>query len=128
MKNKLFLETFSGKTTISVKQDFFSTMYLSNLVSFAKLESDEIIVKEHHGKSLKYKYQTNENILIGIFKNELISALLCRSLIKRMQLLERFIREASKSRSEIRPDRHFERPVNLTRWGTGCKNKAKTSI
>jgi len=128
VKNKLFLETFSGKTTISVKQDFYSTMYISNLVSFAKLESDEIIAKEHQGKLLKYKYQTNENILIGIFKNELISALLCQSLLERKQLLERFIHEASKSRSEIRPDRHFDRPANLTRWGSSCKNKAKTSI
>ncbi len=128
VKNKLFLETFSGKTTISVKQDFYSTMYLSNLVTFAKLESDEIIDKEQQGKSLKYKYQTNENILIGILKNELILAILCQSQKKRRILLEEFIREASKSRSEIRPDRHFERPANLTRWGTGSKNKAKTSI
>lgn len=128
VKNKLFLESFSGKTTISVKQDFYSTMYLSNIVTFAKLESDQIINKNHKEKSLKYQYQTNESILIGILKNELILAFLCRSLKKRKQLLSSFVTVISRNRSEIRPGRHFQRPPNLVRWGNSCKNKVKTSI
>jgi hypothetical protein len=128
IKNKLCLETFSGKTTVSVKQDFYSTMYIANLVAFAKLESNEIIAMENEGKVLKYQYIANENVLIGIFKNEIITALLCRSQKKRKQLLQHLIEEIARNRSEIRPDRHFSRPENLARWGSGGKNKPKTAI
>jgi hypothetical protein len=39
IKFKLQLENFSGKTAVSVKQDFYATMYLANLATFIAAES-----------------------------------------------------------------------------------------
>lgn len=43
IKNKLKLENFSGRTLISVQQDFYATMFLSNLVAISKVIADESI-------------------------------------------------------------------------------------
>ena len=46
IKNKLCLEDFSGKTVISILQDFYATMYLANLVAAIKGETDEQISED----------------------------------------------------------------------------------
>lgn len=56
MKNKLEIENFSGRTLISVQQDFYATMYISNLVAITKIMSDEEIKKWTKDKELKYEY------------------------------------------------------------------------
>ena len=43
LKNKLKLENFSGRTFISVQQDFYATMFLSNLVAISRVITDESI-------------------------------------------------------------------------------------
>jgi len=65
IKTKLQLENFTGKTVLSVLQDFYACMYLSNMVTFAKCITDDEIQKDNAGKTLKNEYKTNTNILIG---------------------------------------------------------------
>ena len=80
LKNKLEIENFSGRTLISVQQDFYVTMYISNLVTITKIMSDEEIKKQTKNKELKYKYQTNESRLISQLKDEMILCLLIEDL------------------------------------------------
>lgn len=47
LKNMLEVETFSGKTVVSILQDFYATMYLSYLVSAIKSETDEILLRQY---------------------------------------------------------------------------------
>jgi hypothetical protein len=47
LKNKLKIETLSGKTVISLYQDFYATMFISNIVSMTKMSSDEIISEDN---------------------------------------------------------------------------------
>jgi IS4 transposase len=54
LKSKLQLENFSGKTAVSVKQDFYATMYLANLASFIAADADEMIAQADADKDLKY--------------------------------------------------------------------------
>lgn len=61
LKSKLQLENFSGKTAVSVKQDFYATVYLANLAAFIAGEADEQIQKSDAGKPLKYPRQANRN-------------------------------------------------------------------
>ena len=76
LKNKLEVENFSGRTFISVQQDFYVTMYISNLIAITKIMSDEEIKKQTKYKELKYEYQTNESRLISQLKDEMILCLL----------------------------------------------------
>ncbi len=109
IKNKLKLENFSGRTFISVQQDFYATMFLSNLVAISKVITDESIQEMNRGKELKYDYQVNESMLISHLKNRLIKCLLEKNESKREQLLNDILEDATYSRVPIRPGRSFER-------------------
>ena len=109
LKNKLDIESFSGKTINTVLQDFYATLYLSNIVAAIKSESDEIIKENNASKNLKYNYVTNENLLIGKLKDNLVLLLLNDNPDFRSQLLDKLIERVSHFRTEIKPNRHFER-------------------
>ena len=85
LKNKLKLENFSGRTLISVQQDFYATMFLSNLVAISKVIADESIQEMNREKNLMYDYQVNESMLIGHLKNRLVKCLLEKNESQREQ-------------------------------------------
>lgn len=112
LKNKILIEHFSGKSKICIEQDFYATMYLTNLVALAKLESDEVITSNNLNSDLKYEYHTNEKMLIGCLKDELILLLLCSDNQKRKVLFEKLIATVSKFKSEIKPGRSAPRNLD----------------
>jgi len=124
VKNKLKIETFSGKTKTSVEQDFYATMYLSNIVSISKLATDEEIKVLNKDKELKYEYQTNENVLIGKLKDKFVLALLIDNKRKRTRIINKILEEAMKNRSPIKPDRHYKRTSEDNR----CYRKRRTAV
>jgi hypothetical protein len=97
VKNKLMLENFTGKTVISVLQDFWATMTLTNLVAFAKHQADDQIKKADEGKNLKHERQANTNILIGNLKDKLILMLLCDDLAEQSQMFDKIMAKIVKS-------------------------------
>lgn len=113
LKNKLRIENFSGRTKISIQQDFYATMYLANIVTITKIITDEEIDqktnKRTNDKKLKNEYQTNESMLISKLKDDLVLCLLIDDPEKRAQAMDQIIFEASRSRSSIRENRSFER-------------------
>lgn len=111
LKIKLQLENFTGKTVLSVFQDFYASMFLSNIATFAKYVTDAEIQKDQADKNLDYEYQTNVNILIGKLKDNLVLALLEPNLKKRERAVNKVLAEISRNRTPIRPDRHFERKI-----------------
>lgn len=111
LKIKLQLENFTGKTVLSVFQDFYASMFLSNMATFAKYITDAEIQKDNADKNLDYEYKTNVNILIGKLKNNLVLALLEPNPNKRDHALKKVLAEISKNRTPIRSDRQFERKI-----------------
>ena len=106
----MLIEQFTDRTPISIEQDFYATMFLTNLVAFAKMESDMSIKHADSEKSLKYKHKTNEKMLIGLLKDKLILMLLCPDPNQRQRIFDGVIAEASRFKTEVRPGRHFDRP------------------
>jgi hypothetical protein len=49
------------------------------MASLVQQEADEMIVKEHKNKCLKYDYVANRNILVGKLKDKLIKIILEKS-------------------------------------------------
>lgn len=128
IKNKLFLETFSGKTAIAIKQDFYATMYLANLTAFAKYESDSLIKEKTVGKFSKYTYKANENVLIGLLKTNFITIFYSKSQYIKKKKIRLLIEQSSTFIIAERPGRHYDRPQKKNKWINNCVNKAKTAL
>ncbi|MCS0543085.1 hypothetical protein NXY55_24200, partial [Aeromonas veronii] len=50
LKNKIQIERFSGETKQTIEQEFYASLFLSNMASLLKHESDVIITEEHKDK------------------------------------------------------------------------------
>lgn len=109
LKNKLQIENFSGETPIAIEQDFYATMYLSNMVSLAKMDANAIIKEKNDEKNLKHEYKVNTNILIGKLKDVLVIMLLEKSPRRRSKILKRVMEEISNNIIPIRPNRKYPR-------------------
>jgi hypothetical protein len=113
LKSRLQIENFTGETPIAIKQDFYATVYLSNMVTLAKMDADIMISEKNKGKNLKYEYKVNTNILIGKLKNSLVYMLLEENPRKRSKLLKKTIKEISNNIIPIRPGRKNHRRMTL---------------
>jgi len=113
IKNKLEIEDFTGDNPIAVKQDFYAAMYLTNMVSFAKAEANEIITKENEGKALKHEQKVNANILIGKLKKYLVLMMLEEDKAKRSKMLSDIMNEIIRNKIPIRPGRSKPRRKGL---------------
>jgi flagellar biosynthesis/type III secretory pathway chaperone len=76
LKNKLHIEKFSGKKKIIIEQDFYSHIYLFNVLIALKHDAEQQITrKPKETTKYKYKYKTNINTLIGNIKEEMFRLL-----------------------------------------------------
>jgi hypothetical protein len=110
LKNCLLLEHFTGKTRISIEQDFYATAYLSNMAAFVQSDADHAITAEDSHKALKYKRQVNRQILIGMLKDKFILMTLCDDTDKRNAMLDSITDKLVRYKTDIRPERHYSRP------------------
>jgi len=110
IKNQLQIEKFSGKTPVSVEQEFYAVMLLLNLATMLAAEATEELERRHAGKDLKYRYVANYNLLIGSLKDELPSLILETSDRKRNKLYAKLRDRALCKPCPVKPGRSFPRP------------------
>lgn len=108
IKNRLQIENFTGKTVISIEQDFYATMYLTNMVALAKKDANQDIKEYNEGKDLKYEYKVNTNVLVGKLKDTLIEMLVAKPW-RRSKILKEIQDEIIRNVIPIRTDRNFNR-------------------
>jgi len=125
LKNRLEIENFSGTTKISIEQDFYASIYLSNMIELARKNSDDIVKSERENKTNKHEYKTNLNILIGSLKDKLVIMLLEPSPRKRNRIYKDIMKQVAKSSIPIRPDRQNPRVKRIAR-GKYRKNKKRS--
>ena len=51
LKHKLEIENFTGEKPIAIEQDFYASMYLTNMAALAKMASDEQIRERNQEKT-----------------------------------------------------------------------------
>lgn len=105
LKSRLQIENFTGDTVISVEQDFYAAIYLSNMAALAKNEANEKVAQNREGKTLKYEYKVNINMLIGKLKDSMVLMLLEDNPEKRKAMLHKIMEEISQNLVPIRPGR-----------------------
>lgn len=123
LKNRLEIENFTGTTKIAIEQDFYASIYLSNMIELAKQESDELIKENNKEKTLKYEYQTNLNMLVGGLKDKLILMMLEKNNRKRNKMYKNIMLKASQNAIPIRLDRHNPRKKTLSRGKYSTNHK-----
>ena len=112
LKNKLDIESFSGRSLHTVLQDFWATMFLANIAAGAKRDADSAIEGEiaDGGRKLKYEeYRANENLLIGRLKDNFIMILFEDDGLKRTILMRKLIDRIASHWVPVRPGRSFPR-------------------
>jgi len=113
------LEEFSGATTVSVFQEFFINMLLSNLASLIKNQADEELLISSRSSN-KYRYQANRAFVIGRIKR-ILPKILCG--ILKLSSVDQLFLDSLRCRSQIIPGRLFRRKKNKAKGRTHFNNQ-----
>lgn len=113
LKNKFQIQSFTGDSAIAVEQDFYASIYLSNMAALVNLEANERITEENKEKDLKHTYHVNKNILIGKLKEAMILLFLRDDPEERQTLFQRMMKEILRNKVPIRPGRSHPRNMTL---------------
>ncbi|WP_244248420.1 transposase [Flavobacterium foetidum] len=73
LKNKLKVEYFTGYSKISIEQDFFCAVFISNLQSIIVNDLEEELKAKNRTRKLDYKINTN--LSYGFLKNRILELL-----------------------------------------------------
>jgi len=121
LKSRYELENFSGTSPIAIMQDFYATIYLSNIMAMAKTVADE--KPEAIKNGLKYEYKVNMNILISKATKMLIECFCEDSAEKRGEMYEKTMSMILKNFVPIQPNRSFPRrePSRKNKFPTNKK-------
>ena len=74
LKNKFLIEKFSGRTVLSVYQDFFAAMFLFNCVSAISFTLNRKFTRLK--RNCRYHYRANHNLIVACLKFRLPAILL----------------------------------------------------
>jgi IS4 transposase len=111
VKNVLELENFTGDTDIAVQQDFYATIYITNLATLFIKDAQAEYDKEKGDKPKKYDYKINTTMAMSYLKRELLHVLLQDNPEKALKLYNCFIKKLTKHVIPIRKGRKFPRPT-----------------
>ena len=116
LKNKLKFESVTGKASIYVKQDFWAQMLVFNMVQDLITAAEERAVRRSKKKQHLYAIRINENIAIGLFKEQFIRLIMeeddrIKTLIfNRLKAdMERYIVPVRKLKSSPRKWKYFNK-------------------
>ena len=123
LKNKLHLENFTGRTKITIEQDFYAQIYTFNVLQDIKNTNTRRIQEKQKNKNLKYEYKVNINILAGWLKNILIAVMFTEDEKEQEEIYNIIVEKAEKNLVAIIPNR-----TNIRKPYTSRRNKYKINL
>ena len=105
LKNKMFLSDFSGTKPEIIKQDFYATIFLFDLIS--DLEQQQFEDDEIPYDDLIYK--VNDNRAIGTFKRRLVELIMAESGAERGRIYKIIVKKIQSRLVKIKEGRHYDR-------------------
>ena len=123
LKNKLHLENFTGRTKITIEQDFYAQIYTFNVLQDIKNTNTRRIQEKQKNKNLKYKYKVNVNILAGWLKNILIAVMFTEDEEEQEEIYNIIVEKAEKNLVAIIPNR-----TNIRKPYTSRRNKYRVNL
>ena len=104
LKSKLQIEKFTSSNEIIIKQDIYSGVLVYNMIQTMKNEAKE----EREQKKYKHEMKVNENVAIGLFKNEMIYIMLEANDKERLKRYDKLCKKILKYKIPIRKDRNYK--------------------
>ena len=120
LKSKLQIEKFTSSNEIIIKQDIYSGVLVYNMIQTMKNEAEEKIEQ----KKYKHEMKVNENIAIGLFKNEMIKIILEEDEKKRAMMYDKLSEKMLKYRIPVRKNRKYE--IEPQKYNKNSYNKLKS--
>ncbi len=112
LKNKLKVEEFTGYSEVSILQDFYCTLFLSNIQSLLVSEANDNLKKQNI-ENKKYEYKVNTNLSIGLIKERIVDLFIKEN--DAAKILKELENLFTKTLIPIRPNRSYERNTNKYR-------------
>ncbi|GBE19491.1 MAG TPA: IS4 family transposase [Candidatus Pacearchaeota archaeon] len=121
LKNHLMIEDFTGLSSLSVLQDFYSTQLATNLQRVIIKEAEEELQKEK--KNTKYNYKVNKNLATGFMKDRLIEIIFTKNNKEQERKYDKLKDLFKINPTPIRKGRSFPRVYHKTRKKFYIKKK-----
>lgn len=109
MKNKLEIENFSGILPDAILQDYYATLFLTNLAGVLEYDLHEEVEAAHSDPENKHEYQMNRKQIISELKGKVIEMLSTRFQLKREFLFHIMVIRLTKAVVPKREGRHEPR-------------------
>ena len=109
LKNKLQIENFSGITPLCILQDFYSTLFLSNILAYVEADYAEDIEKINSSEKYKLEYKMNTNHAVFVLRKSVVEMLLTDSSKQQRKIFSNIEREFKRCLSPVRKGRYFPR-------------------
>ena len=119
LKERIRIEDFNGATSVSIIQEFYIGMLLSNLSSLIKNSADDEIEAKRNPNN-KYRYQSNRSFVIGQIKLMLPKILFG---LAPLSEIDTIFYDACQTRSQIQPGRRFKRKEKKDNKRTHFRNR-----
>lgn len=104
LKSKLQIEKFTSSNKTIIEQDLYSGVLVYNMIQTMKNEATEEIEQ----KKYKHEMKVNENIAIGLFKDEMIYIMLEEDEEKRLKRYDKLSKKILKYKIPIRKNRQYK--------------------
>jgi hypothetical protein len=108
LKQWVEIENFSGKSALSVEQDFYAKVFAANLTNLMALGAQVEVAKNTRGRRLKY--QVNYALALSTMKHTLVSLIRVSSSML-TELIRTTTEKISRGIEAIRPGRKVKRQI-----------------
>lgn len=110
LKHKFEVENFSSVKPLLIEQDFYATIFLSNIASLFEQEAEAEWYEKNRGTDRKYQtYHINKSILVGKLRTRLIEMVLTDDPHHREQVYQTFLAEIQRHVVPVIPGRSYKR-------------------
>jgi hypothetical protein len=112
LKNKMKFESVTGKASIYVEQDFWAQILVFNMTQDLITIAGRKAAKKAKKKKLRYEVRINENIAIGLFKEQFIRLILEEDDGRKDELFKRLMTDMEKNIVPVRTLKSTKRKWN----------------
>ena|ERR1017187_2929848 len=109
-KNTLQLEAFSGQKVNTILQDFYASVFITNLQSIISKQCNKELI--HKTKHRKHRYKINRNVAMGMMKNRVVRLFTTKTPKQILLELEKLFLNHLEP---IRPHRKYNRVIKCKR-------------
>lgn len=120
LKSKLQMEKFTSSNETIIKQDIYSGVLVYNMIQTMKNEAKEEINQSKY----KHEMKVNENVAIGLFKNEMIYIMMEEDDNERVKRYDKLCTKILKYKIPIRKDRKYKIEPRVTNKSSYNKLKS----